>query len=328
MEATIGPFAAGTYHLTLYQQWRQNDGSLGAPVFDTALDFPVQADPPPCTPASIVVEPAFAVAAPGAAFPSLTVRVVNIEGRPLPGIPLYWGRNFAPGERYDDPLPDAHFDATQAQSDSAGEVKIAATANALSGAATYSVYYWGRNSLISSFVLANSSASGEIAPVVEYASASDPDHYFLTSEVAEMHALDRGLMGAWYRTGAAFLGWPSPALAAGLVDVCRFYGSMSPGPNSHFYTASEAECAMLIAQSSATPLDRARWNYEGRAFAAKLPVGGVCSGDAPTPLYRLYNDGFARGQPPHHRYTTSPSVAAQMQEYGGWKAEGIAMCLR
>src|SRR6185436_2097540 len=65
------------------------------------------------------------------------------------------------------------------------------------------------------------------------------DHYFITADPAEASAIDAGRAGlGWTRTGNSFK-------AAGSAFVCRFYGSVSPGPNSHFYTADQAECLNL-----------------------------------------------------------------------------------
>ena len=54
----------------------------------------------------------------------------------------------------------------------------------------------------------------------------------------EQAPLDGGVAPGWSHTGEWFKpGGPTP--------VCRFYGSVSPGPNSHFYTAIDSECTLL-----------------------------------------------------------------------------------
>ena len=78
------------------------------------------------------------------------------------------------------------------------------------------------------------------------------------------------------RTGDDFLAYASGSAPPGAINVCRFYGSISPGPNSHFYTAAIAECNALKALQQSTPVGLKRWNYEGLAFAVTLPAAGGC----------------------------------------------------
>ena len=62
------------------------------------------------------------------------------------------------------------------------------------------------------------------------------DHYFITADVNEALAVERGATGpGWLRTGDAFK-------TGGNALGCRFYGSQSPGPNSHFYVLEGTEC--------------------------------------------------------------------------------------
>ena len=59
-----------------------------------------------------------------------------------------------------------------------------------------------------------------------------------------------------------FKAWPDANQAPyNARPVCRFYGSLSPGPNSHFYTVDENECAFLKQLQATTPADQPRWNY-------------------------------------------------------------------
>jgi hypothetical protein len=161
------------------------------------------------------------------------------------------------------------------------------------------------------FVIANP------ARIVEFYNG-ELDHYFVTGNADEAAAIDRGDEGpGWSRTGLLFK-------AGGAVPVCRFYGSVSPGPNSHFYTAQAAECNALKSLQAATPGDVPRWNYEGIAFGMTLPVNGLCP-LLTVPVYRAYNNGFALGKDSNHRLTTSAN-ALQEVVARGWKYEGIAMC--
>jgi hypothetical protein len=166
-------------------------------------------------------------------------------------------------------------------------------------------------SVVATFVIANP------ARIVEFYNA-DLDHYFVTSDANEADAIDRGDAGpGWSRTGLLFK-------AGGAVPVCRFYGSISPGPNSHFYTAQAAECNALKSLQAATPIDVPRWNYEGIAFGTTLPVNRLCP-LLTVPVYRAYNNGFVLGKDSNHRLTTSAN-ALQDVVARGWTYEGIAMC--
>ncbi|CAN5399554.1 hypothetical protein BH11PSE11_BH11PSE11_14470 [soil metagenome] len=151
------------------------------------------------------------------------------------------------------------------------------------------------------------------------------NHYFRTPDAAEASGIDKGSAGAgWTRTGDDFPVYLTTATPPGGASVCRFYGSVSPGPNSHFYTASQAECDGLKASALSTPAAQKRWNYEGLSFAVGLPSGAVCPSGT-TPVYRLYNNGYAKGVDSNHRYTT---LAAEYQRLlgAGWTGEGVAMC--
>ena len=143
------------------------------------------------------------------------------------------------------------------------------------------------------------------------------DHYFITADPVEQAAVDSGAAGAWQRTGNTFrTGGPS--------QVCRFYGSLSPGPNSHFYTADAAECAALKALQATTPSTQKRWNFESNDFLTTPAVNGACPA-ALVPVYRAYNNGFTRGIDSNHRITSN-LAAHQQTVAGGWGNEGIVMC--
>ena len=126
----------------------------------------------------------------------------------------------------------------------------------------------------------------QVAQVVEFYHQG-LDHYFLTANPVEQAVVDSGAVGAWQRTGNTF-----PAGGSG--EACRFYGSLSPGPNSHFFTADAAECAELKRLQAITPASQKRWNFEGNDFLATPAVNGGCPAGL-LPVYRAYNNGFARG---------------------------------
>ncbi|MFA7239408.1 MAG: hypothetical protein WC091_04790, partial [Sulfuricellaceae bacterium] len=59
------------------------------------------------------------------------------------------------------------------------------------------------------------------------------DHYFRTADAGEASGIDNGAAGAgWVRTGDDFRAYSAATTSGGAVPVCRFYGSVSPGPNS------------------------------------------------------------------------------------------------
>ncbi len=155
------------------------------------------------------------------------------------------------------------------------------------------------------------------SPVVEFHNTA-LDQYFITASPAEVDAIDAGSAGpGWSRTGLTFK-------PGGDTTVCRFYGSISPGPNSHFYSAFADECNDLLQRAATTPATQPRWNSEGTAFSTRLPFNGGC-GAGTVPVYRAYNDGFHRSRASNHRFSTH---AAAMQEVlaRGWIYEGVAMC--
>ena len=146
------------------------------------------------------------------------------------------------------------------------------------------------------------------------------DNFFITASRTEAAAIDGGSAGpGWVRTGGAFnFG------SAGNVAVCRFYGSLSPGPNSHFYTASMDECNALKALQATTPPSVKRWNYESLDFLTTQPINGACPSNM-KPVYRAYNNGFNRNVDSNHRITTSQQGIIDMVAKG-WISEGVVMC--
>jgi uncharacterized delta-60 repeat protein len=145
------------------------------------------------------------------------------------------------------------------------------------------------------------------------------DHYFLTADPTEANLIDHGSAGpGWVRTGATFK-------AGGTQYVCRFYGSVSPGPNSHFYTVSPDECGLLRMLQATRPATVERWNFEGLAFMTTPATANGSCPPATIPIYRAYNNGFALGIDGNHRYSTSHDVIGQMVQRG-WIDEGVRMC--
>jgi hypothetical protein len=155
-----------------------------------------------------------------------------------------------------------------------------------------------------------------VGEVVEFYNAG-LDHYFITANPAEQAVVDSGVVGVWRRTGNTFP-------AGGTSDVCRFYGSLAPGPNSHFFTANAAECADLKRLQTITPASQKRWNFEGNDFLTTPAVNGACPAGL-LPVYRAYNNGFARGIDSNHRITSNQSDYLHTVATG-WIGEGVVMC--
>jgi hypothetical protein len=107
--------------------------------------------------------------------------------------------------------------------------------------------------------------------------------------------------------------------------VCRFYGDTRAGPASHFFIPEGRDCDALKSLGERTPLGQAALRFEGLTFRVREAFGGGCPMTF-APVYRLYNDGFARGVDGNHRYVTDTALFAQMQERG-WIVEGIAFCV-
>ncbi len=148
------------------------------------------------------------------------------------------------------------------------------------------------------------------------------DNYFITADTSEAAQIDGGSAGpGWIRTGNTFE-------SGGSTPVCRFYGSQSPGPNSHFYTADSAECQGLkdqqIPAGDPRKLTIKSWNFESLDFVSTPPTNGSCPGGT-VPVYRAYNNGFSRGVDSNHRITSS-LAAIQQVVARGWNNEGVVMC--
>ena len=169
--------------------------------------------------------------------------------------------------------------------------------------------------------------------VVEYQNTQDfpgspGGHFFYTDDAGEQAMVDSGVDGNFVRTGKAFK-------AGGSKQVCRFYGSIAPGPNSHFYTISDQECDWLKSlQKVPTPTDVQQWNYERPSFTEEPPqIGATGPGCTPgmIPVYRGYNNAYPAAGPKNpwdsvHRYSASPADIQQMVTQFGWRDEGIAFC--
>ncbi len=165
-------------------------------------------------------------------------------------------------------------------------------------------------------VALNGGAAPENAVVEYYLPVAD--QYFITASASDKALLDSGIAAGWARTGIWFN-------QGGATPVCRFYGSVSPGPNSHFYTAVQSECDLLKSLQATTPATQPRLNFESLDFLTTPAVNGVCAAGM-VPVYRAYNDGISRGKEGNHRFATDPNAIAQVVARG-WVNEGVVMCM-
>lgn len=164
------------------------------------------------------------------------------------------------------------------------------------------------------------------ALVVEYYAPS-LDHYFMAAGPDEIAQLDANPQLGWFRTGGKFRAWLKGTEAVpGAQPVCRFYAR---GPNSHFYTGDAGECSQLKAletrqraEAASKSLPYTGWQYEGIAFYALVPQGGVCPAGT-DPVYRHYN-GRAAQNDTNHRFSADEQVRSAMS--WTWTDEGVAFC--
>lgn len=164
-------------------------------------------------------------------------------------------------------------------------------------------------------------------PAIEFHHAAR-DHYFLTADPREIRDLDARFHPGWQRTGLTFsVRGASAGETAGLQPVCRYYIPPALG-DSHFFSASAAECAAIGERIAFDP------NYAGYtletpiAFFAGMPdvLTGACAAGA-IPLYRLWNGRTDS----NHRYTTRADVRQDMIARGyrseGYGPDGVGMCV-
>jgi hypothetical protein len=169
--------------------------------------------------------------------------------------------------------------------------------------------------------------------VVEYVDGNDfpgapGGMFFYSSNPAEQASVDKGLAGAFFRTGRTFA-------AGGATPVCRFYGSVVPGPNSHFFTVDPAECASLkAAQIVPAPTADPQWNFEGNGFSTGIPIANAATRPScpagTTMVQRAYNNAFPVSGPKNpwdsnHRFVRSRADINTMVALG-WRDEGGVFC--
>ena len=166
-------------------------------------------------------------------------------------------------------------------------------------------------------------APGDLLDAVEYYNAT-LDHYFITASASDKQLLDSGVFAGWQRTGLSFKVLDPATTVPGISPVCRFYGVPAAGLDSHFYSASPAECNDVLQRFPG------EWILESSdVFEVGLPdpTTGACASGT-VPIYRAWN----HRSDANHRYTTDPNVELAMIARG-YIAEGygppplpVAMC--
>ena len=147
------------------------------------------------------------------------------------------------------------------------------------------------------------------------------DHFFVTANAEEQRLLDIGYFRGWKRTGDHWTVVAPGSGASALTPVCRFYGRPEAGLDSHFYSASPAECADVERKFPTS------WAKESdNVFEVYLPdpTTGACPADA-LPIYRYFN---GRSDANHLFFTIGLTILP-----AGWVVEGygppplpVAMC--
>ena len=134
------------------------------------------------------------------------------------------------------------------------------------------------------------------ATVIEYVNQGDfartpGGQFFYSADLNEQQTVDVGNAGQFFRTGRTYA-------AGGASPVCRFYGSIAPGPNSHFFTVDTNECSGLkAAQIVPTPATVPQWNFEGNGFTTTATIRDATTGALSCPagttaVLRAYNNAF------------------------------------
>jgi hypothetical protein len=180
-------------------------------------------------------------------------------------------------------------------------------------------------------VVASAPALADFPPLspftaIEYYHAGF-DHYFITALADEIQKLDAGQITGWSRTGRGFRVFPiPPPQVPAFSPVCRFYIPPQHG-DSHFFSASPAECASILAKIGTDPNYSDYVEESANIFYVQLPdaATGACPAGA-SPIYRMWNQRADS----NHRYTTDPAIKAAMLAKGyvaeGLGPDAVAMC--
>ncbi|HEX5865990.1 MAG TPA: PQQ-binding-like beta-propeller repeat protein [Casimicrobiaceae bacterium] len=153
--------------------------------------------------------------------------------------------------------------------------------------------------------------------VIEFYNAA-LDHYFISSLQPDIQALDTGVFPGWARTGNTLAAYSQSV--SGANPVCRFY-LPPPYGDSHFYSASPAECAAVQARYPFFTFESPAVFY----IFLPDPITGACPAGT-QPVYRVWNNRADT----NHRYIIRRATRDQMV-VAGWFAEGygndaVIMC--
>ena len=184
------------------------------------------------------------------------------------------------------------------------------------------IRYAGKWAIALSMLLCTSAWAATLEAIEYYNPTLD--HYFVTSLANEIASLDAGAFAGWQRTGQHFTVFDPVMPPAGALPVCRFYGVPAAGLDSHFYSASAAECAAVRQRFPGVWIEET-----ANAFGIFLP--DATTGECPAgsvPVYRAWNARIDS----NHRFTTDPATLRAMIAKG-YVAEGygpppmpVAMC--
>jgi hypothetical protein len=155
------------------------------------------------------------------------------------------------------------------------------------------------------------------------------NHYFMAATQQEIDFIARGGAGpGWELTGQSFKAWQAPVAGgpvgppvyAGATDpVCRFYGGVNGGPNTHFFTAVQSECDFVKSGRAGG------WFYEGIGFVSHAVDANQRCPDGWLGVNRAYNNGGPAHNDANHRFSTSDSTMHDMESQG-WSYEAMVMC--
>ena len=329
IDVPLGLLPAGDYHIEFFYRIQSASSSPGPEQPDGHWDFRVTtAAPVACRQWTIeAADDGMFSAVAGTSFPPIRLFVRDYAGAPVNGAVVHVERTVISWDpaKAGESAADAGLAGRAFLTNDEGVATIAAVANNSYGIYQYTMAVTYANARSRAYVVLSNRRQGFdplARPVVEYANENN-GHYFMTMSTSEMAMLDRGDFAHWTRTGAAFLARQGSLAANGsLVPVCRFYGRPEAGLDSHFYSASAAECAAVVQKFSKA------WLLESLdVFELYLPdlVTGACPAST-GPVYRVFNDRADV----NHRYLTSKN-GVQSMVAKGWLPEGygpdsVVMC--
>ncbi len=163
--------------------------------------------------------------------------------------------------------------------------------------------------------------------MVEY-SIPALDYYFMTSRQAEQTLLDG--IASFRRTRFAFPVYEAEAPSR--ASLSRYFFAevaRNASRGSHFYTAIDAEKAVLASLNPTNESIRGKGVNEGVDSWVSLPVvegvGGSCAAGQ-QPVFRVFRGNTRFPDDPNHRFTAVRSVYETFVS-NGWDNEGVKLCV-